>query len=91
MAHHMSKPLTAAEQNEIGRYINLVDPEHKRIFVDVSEDGWCIVMSNGSVIHPRTFLDIIRDVPPGEDILKPAGEDTLKGTTLTQKQIDRLE
>ena len=91
----MSEPLTAAEQNEIGRYINLVDPEHKRIFVDVDDHGrWMIVIHNGDFhagIHPRSFLDIIRDETPGESVLKPAGEDTLKGTTLTQKQIDRLE
>jgi len=79
----MNPPLTAAEQNEIGRYVNLVDPEHKRIFVDVGEDGWTIMVDGLGVIHPRTFLDIIRETP--------AGEDTLKGTTLTENQIDRLE
>ena len=73
----MNEPLTAAEQNEIVEYITGCKPG--RIMIDIGDadknEGWAIVVHNeaGAMVswmHPRTFLDIIRDVPPGETVLK---------------------
>ena len=62
----MSKPLTAAEQNEIVEYVNT----HPHLAIDRNEDGWCILFPNGGV-HPRTFLDVIRSIETGgDDVIK---------------------
>ena len=70
----MDGPLTTDEQDEIVAYMNLVDPEHERIKIDNSGGGWMIVILRGGVmyagLHPRTFLSVIREDPPGDDVLK---------------------
>ena len=61
----MSAPLTQAEADEIMAYMYAHDPDHERLRISSDENGWCVTLTgeNGffAVIHPRSFLDIIRE------------------------------
>ena len=56
--------LTEQECREIENHILRLDPERKRIFVDVDEEdgSWGIKIAGGAYLHPRTFLDLAKEL-----------------------------
>lgn len=67
----MSKPITQAEMDEISAYCKT----HPNCRVQLTAESWCMFISDGKNymgwMHPRTFLDMIRETPqPTTDILK---------------------
>jgi hypothetical protein len=67
----MSEPITQIVMDEITEYCET----HPGCRVQMHEDGsWCIALSWDQKyrgwLHPRSFLDLIRDDTPTTDILK---------------------
>ena len=54
--------LSEKEVGEIYAHILRLDPERKRIWINSDEDGWLIVLAGKGVMHPKSFLEMAREI-----------------------------